>query len=144
MTDKEKIIANIERLKSLTGRNGMPEAQDYYKGKNDAYNSVLRYIKSLPAEQPSEELVEAFDEVLPNPNWYISNDGEDAYNVKQMEEMFCAGAQWQKDKLLNKACKWLNKNVVEYHPRKGELRPIVNINAFREAMEKEDEQCSTE
>lgn len=55
MTQIEQIKAEIERLKSLTGRNGLPEAQDYYKGKIDAYNSVLLYINSLPTE-PSEDL----------------------------------------------------------------------------------------
>jgi len=61
-------------------------------------------IGKIPAEQrQSEELEEAFDEVLPSPNWYISNDGEDAYNVKQMEEMFCAGADWQKEQMMKSA-----------------------------------------
>lgn len=46
-------------------------------------------------------------------------------------------AQWQKEQTINKACEWLNENVVEYHPRTGKLRPIVNTNAFREAMDEQ-------
>jgi hypothetical protein len=68
----------------------------------------------------------------------LDNEVEEAY--KTAELTFKRGAQWQKEQTINKASQWLNENVVEYHPRTGKLRPIVNINAFREAMEKEDEQ----
>lgn len=71
---------------------------------------------------------------------YAGGDEEDLWGDDCIRDAIKHGANWQKQQTINKACVWLNKNVVEYHPRKGELRPIVNSNAFREAMEKEDEQ----
>lgn len=63
------------------------------------------------------------------------------------ELIFCCArhfTDWQKQRTIDKACEWLNKNVVEYHPRKCELRPIINTNAFREAMEGEQPILKTE
>ena len=67
----------------------------------------LKKVQNTPVEQLSEDFEEAFDEVLPYPNRHIS---EDAYNIKQMEEMFCAGAKWQKEQLINNACTWILNN----------------------------------
>lgn len=158
MTDKEKIINEIERLKAEI---------PYHENAWSVLNKLKGFINSLPDEQlcwndmteeeksgfffdlshqkqikqPSEDLEKAAKEyvkencILPED----CNDGNNPYYEECTAAVFKDGAQWQKEQTIKKACEWLNKNVVEYHPRKGELRPIVNINAFREAMKKEDE-----
>lgn len=111
MIDKTKVLAEIERLKIEKRKENLPFHAIYYDGYDAACDKIIAYLNSLSAE-PSKELEEAFDEVLPNPNWYISNDGEDAYNVKQMEEMFCAGANWQKEQMMKSAIEgcWIKRN----------------------------------
>jgi len=140
MTQIEQIKAEIERLTEVTGH----ALSEYENGRRSAMYDIrkqlTKYINSLPAEHPSEESIKD-----------LIQKAEELYGVKdksfplsefpkeEKRQAFIKGAQWQKGQIINKACEWLNKNMVEYHPRKGELRPIVNINAFREAMEKEDE-----
>lgn len=132
MTQIEQIKAEIERLTEVTGY----ALSEYENGRRSAMYDIrkqlIEYINILPAEQSSEDLE---DEIYNY--WRNELTTEDIVTISKDDFIFHAThfAQWQKEKLLNKACKWLNKNVVEYHPRKGELRPIVNINAFREAME---------
>lgn len=133
MTDKEKIIAEIERLTEVTGY----ALSEYENGRRSAMYDIrkqlIEYINSLPAEQQSEELEEEIKRK------YKSNNAL-MMPIEDFRKIIIHFTDWQKQRTINKACEWLNKNVVEYHPRKGELRPIVNINSFREAMEKEDEQ----
>lgn len=144
MTNKEKIIAKIERLKEI----GCPlqKGSDYQHGYDEFYTQIKTFINSLPTEQPSEDLEKAAtaltNEIVGELNLgdYTDHSGHNAH-WHSFKEGVVAGAQWQKEKIINKASQWLNENVVEYHPRKGKLRPIVNINAFRDAMEKEGEQC---
>ena len=135
MTKIETIIAEIKRLKA--------EAFNNFKNRSlvtDVANSqriaiceqLLHFINSLPEDQPNEDLEKEIDRVV-----------KEVVTPEVLQDYiagFKAGAQWQKEQLINKACEWLNKNVVEYHPRTGTLKPVVNLNAFREAMEKEDEQ----
>jgi len=88
-------------------------------------------------KQPNEDLereIKLYQ--LRNP---VINHQEKSLNdlVKRVAIYF---TQWQKEQTINKASQWLNENVVEYHPRTGKLRPVVNINAFREAMEKQNEE----
>ena len=132
MTQIETIIAEIERrrvkYKELISKSFGVE-QEYFKGMAVVADEMMLFINSLPAEQPSEELMVVAQSYT-----------EKGSQCQEEMDAFIAGAQWQKEQTINKACQWLNDNVVEYHPRKGELRPVVNINAFREAMEKEDEQ----
>ena len=37
--------------------------------------------------------------------------------------------------MIDKACKWMEENLREVHPRTGKEVCIVNLNSFREAME---------
>lgn len=149
MTDKEKIIAEIERLKAEAFNNINHDAKrdmvtDVANSQRIAIcEQLLHFIDSLPAEQPSEDLEKAAKDFVEKNSPYtdefmLDNEVEEAYKIAELT--FKRGAQWQKEQIINKASQWLNENVVEYHPRTGKLRPIVNINAFREAMEKEDEQ----
>lgn len=83
-------------------------------------------INSIPDEKPSEDSNDPKND---------SDHSETLYTYEQINILANNRAQWQKEQTINKACKWLNENIVEYRPRTGKLRPIVNINAFREAME---------
>lgn len=94
----ERVFAAAAEKSGVAGM-----ARDYQFAENLQRMMIDLRDKLCASEQPSEELEEAFDEVLPNPNWYISNDGEDAYNVKQMKEMFNAGANWQKEQIMKSA-----------------------------------------
>ena len=38
---------------------------------------------------------------------------------------------------IEKACDWLKTNVTYTHPRTGETKCVVNLNAFRDAMKGE-------
>lgn len=135
MTQIETIIAEIERLMNWKPKaipSGMRQ-RDVLNIRKGVLLTLKAFINSLPAEQPSEELE------------YLATSLEEAIDTsphsrETIISYMLQAAQWQKEQTINKASQWLNKNVVEYHPRKGELRPIVNSNAFREAMEKEDEQ----
>ena len=125
MNNKELILSKINELR-FTNKHG----DEFEQGFNNALDCISNFLISLPAEQPSEELEEAA-------NIYANKQGLELKPFAR--RFFIAGANWQREQTINKASQWLNENVVEYHPRKGELRPIVNINAFREAMGKEDE-----
>ena len=134
MTDRQKILDEIKRLKHY---GTIPYDMDALKG----IYMIETFVKSLPSEQPSEGLEEAAtaltNEIVGelNAGDYTDHSGHNAH-WHSFKEGVVAGANWQKEQTINKACGWLNKNVVEYHPRTGKLRPVVNINAFREAMEK--------
>lgn len=138
MTQIEQIKAEIERLYN-------EEAERFDTSQEIGAKRILdkldNFINSLPAEQASEELEEEIDSYLTTNRQYAGGDEEDLWGDDCIRDAIKHGTKWQKEQTINKACEWLNKNVVEYHPRKGELRPIVNINAFRDAMEKEGEQC---
>lgn len=49
--------------------------------------------------------------------------------------IFIQGAEWADKTMIDKACKWMEENLREVHPRTGEEVCIVNLNSFREAME---------
>lgn len=127
----ERIKDKIEQLKG--------EAS-YHENVQSVLNKLKVYIDIISTEQPSEELEKAAaaltNEIVGELNvWdYTDHSGHNSH-WHSFKEGVVAGAKWQKEQTISKACEWLNKNVVEYHPRKGQLRPIVNINAFREAME---------
>lgn len=52
-----------------------------------------------------------------------------------VQEGFKAGAKWQKERMINKACKWLKEHATFMHPRKQRPVCMINLNVFREAME---------
>ena len=126
MTQIETISAKIEQLKEEL--KDLPSS-DYKDGVIYVLEEeLIPFINSLSSEKPSEELeyiATSLEETI----------GTSPHSRETIISYLQQAAQWQKEQMINKACKWLNENIVEYHPRKGELRPIVNINAFREAME---------
>jgi len=146
MIDKAKVLGEIERLKIEKRKEKLPFHALYYDGYEAACDKIIAYLNSIPVEkQPSVDLENAAtaltNEIVGelNAGDYTDHSGHNAH-WHSFKEGVVAGAQWQKEQTINKACEWLNKNVVEYHPRTGKLRPVVNINAFREAMENQNEE----
>lgn len=108
MTDKEKIIAEIERLKEI----GCPlqKGSDYQHGYDEFYTQIKTFINSLPAE-PSEDLEKEIKLYqLRNP---FINHQEKSLNdlIKRIAIYF---AQWQKEQVIEKACGWLQKHMNDY------------------------------
>lgn len=136
---REKISSYLYNLIFDQAHRGAPMLQHGDRRINEEVDLILKMAireldKKVPAEQPSEDLdVEIKLE-------YKSNYKLKELTLVEFRRIIYYFANWQKEQTINKAIQWLNENVVEYHPRKGELKPVVNINAFREAMEKEDEQ----
>ena len=100
MTDKAKILAEIERQKKIY----MYDTSKHSFGRMIQCNDLLVFINSLPEEPVSEDLEEAannYAELLPQ--------GRIAKKYCKID--FKAGARWQKDKTISKACEWLQRNI---------------------------------
>ena len=128
MTDKKLIKAEIERLQKKYYQRG--EESDalhdgygmYWGGVFSCLNEIDTFINSLPEEPVSEELEDAALAYC-NSNW----------KLKESLDAFKAGAQWQKKRLISKACEWLADRVahdsIDY--------PMANkylVEDFRKAM----------
>lgn len=50
------------------------------------------------------------------------------------EHAYFAGSENTRKKFIEKACEWLKNNVTYTHPRTGETKCVVNLNAFIDAM----------
>ena len=104
MTDKEKIIQEIERR--IHFLDGMINT-DFGRGSLDALNKVLDFINSLPAEQPSEDLEKAAKDFVEKNSPYtdefmLDNEVEEAYKIAELT--FKRGAQWQKEQMIKGLC----------------------------------------
>ena len=128
MTQIEKIKAEIERLKkSLPWGSCASQISMECNCKNEAYNEVLSYIDSLSDTEKdfgikSSDLEEAAHSYVDTAiEWFDSEGNPCCYPA------FIAGAQWQKErdqstielaedhaylagqeKIIEKACEWLN------------------------------------
>lgn len=134
MTDKEKILDEIVRIRdeneTYPNKDKDLINSSLYEGRKQVCQMLLDFINSLPSEKSSEDLeylATSLEETI----------GTSPHSRETIISYLQQTAQWQKEKDIDKVCEWLNKNVVEYHPRTGELKPVVNLNAFREAMEDE-------
>lgn len=94
MSNIEKIKAEIERLKV-----------DYlYRGYtfvSTAMQQLLNFIDSLPEEKPSDDLEEAARQYTQEmlESWKFDSTG-----VRPIREPFIAGAEWQKEQMMDE---WL-------------------------------------
>ena len=92
MKDKQKILAEIERLYC-------EEAEKYDTSQEIGAKRILdelsKFINSLPAEQPSEDLEEAA-------NLYANKQGLELKPFAR--RFFIAGAQWQKEQMMKGFC----------------------------------------
>lgn len=104
MTDKEKILAEIERLKNT--------AEDYIaqggvdcicaRGNVEMADDIIKFINSLPEEPVSEDLEKAAEEYAYT-NWASDDYHEGAAEglpfdaIGHTEKCFKDGAKWQKE-----------------------------------------------
>ena len=115
MTDKEKIIAEIERLKSC--KLNLEEDTEYLRGYDFAIDTIEEFINSLSAEQQNDDLdgeIKLYQ--LRNP---VINHNERSLNelIKRVATYF---ANWQKEQLMKSAIdgcyisrnKYTKKNVL--------------------------------
>ena len=151
MTDKEKIRQEIERL-----MNELIQEKEKGFGSDidDAcileLQNVLTFIDSLQEEPISKDLDEELDKVVYQGKVYtrIYRDKLDQFanrypkKVPRPEKKFAkysetdmviavkAGAQWQKEWMIDKACEWLEDNVFS-----SEQLDRNYSDKFRKAME---------
>ena len=114
MTDKEKILAEIERLynQSLADENrqadrGLERAANVSYGKSIACKELLSFINTLPKEPVSEDLEDAAikyaDENTEDPTEMNEYDSEYFDWHDYCERVYKAGAQWQKEQMMKDA-----------------------------------------
>ena len=99
MNKVEKIKSEIERLKkSLPWGNCASQLSMECNCKNEAYNEVLSYINSLEEEPISNDLKEAAHS-------YVDTTIEcfDSESNPCCYPAFIAGAEWQKEKMMENA-----------------------------------------
>ena len=142
MTDKEKIIAEIERrIKWKEMYLGVGNSnEDERKRFIEEYKSLLSFINSLPPKPVSEGLEEMADKMMPS-KYCWSGDGETTlYTRKQMKEFFKDGAKWNREQFINKACGWLKDKFYQspYDSTKviTKFSNIIDVvNDFKQTME---------
>lgn len=100
MTDKEKIRAEIVRLKNNVGSALLGYDMGEENGAFLAYEKVLAFINSLPEEPASKDLEEEIERFSDYSNLLAPQE-----EVEIIARHF---ANWQKERLINKACKWLS------------------------------------
>ena len=133
MTDKEKIRKEVERLqKELVKEKEKGLGSDVDDACILELQNVLTYIDSLQEDPVSNDLEEAATKYarkqLSNPDYPTYND------EYEMECAFEAGAQWQKQQLIEKACEWLNNF---YSEDRHCYLVAEDIKAFKQAMEEQ-------
>lgn len=123
MTQKEKILAEIERLRNDFPKVISQKEKDcqwlYWRG----LNKIKYFINSLPEEPVSEDF-KKFEEQ------YLEKEKEEILSVYDRHAGLVDGAQWQKKKTIDKACMYLNEH------RDGFITDDY-IKDFRKALEEE-------
>lgn len=99
MTEEEKIRAEVERLRALTA-----------DPISNPFDLVLHFIDSLPEEKVSEDLEEAAEEYAS----VYKQVGYDEDHILSVSDSYIAGADWQKEHTIDKACEWLKENMNKY------------------------------
>ena len=122
MTDKEKIIAEIERLrKNLPWGGSAAQLSMECNCKNEAYTEIEKYINSLPEEPVSKGLEEKINEL---------NKRYPEVSFAKLTRIAVSVDRWEKELSINRACEWLNENLVDVDCVKKD-----KIERFRKAME---------
>ena len=130
--DKDALVAEIEKELNTTKK----YSTEYVNGKKYALNKILSFIDTLEVkeveEEPvSEDLGEAANTYVDN--WYkLNNLDKESYpiDVEISKNDFKAGAKWQKEQLIEKACVFLKStDFYKYYNREF-------VKEFVKAMEK--------
>lgn len=126
MTDKEK----LEKIKVLADamynrmQNLTTDTSGIRKAMYDYHQFIINeYYKEEPVSKDLEEA--AYNFVMNN----FGNPKEPLYKFDQ--RCFKAGAQWQKEQTIDKACEWLLKNESYAKPTE------VLVRDFKQALEKQ-------
>ena len=146
MTQIEQVKSEIERILNLFPKphgKVLPIDQNAYNLLGD----LKLFIESIPAEQQNYDLKkaaikEAHKRYRDCPPLNIGGDYEFAECHEEERELFVEGAlwgaNWQKDKLLAKACEWLKENIYNrvYKCNDGLGFPTAAfLEEFKKAME---------
>ena len=113
-TNKEKIIAELERLKHY---GTIPYDRDIFEG----VCLIESFINSLPAEQPSKVLEEAAEEY----------SGKSAH---PLNNAFKAGAKWQEEQIMKSAIDALVDDVTQKVKSLDRVFEIVDVVNDKVAM----------
>lgn len=117
MTQIQQIRAEIERLYC-------EEVEKYDTSQEIGAKRILdelsKFINSLPAEQPSEELEKEIEYYLITNRQYAGGDEEDSWGDDCIRDAIKHGDQWQKEQMLKSAIdgcyisrnKYTKKNVL--------------------------------
>jgi len=131
LIDKDAVVAEIERrISILAGGTGHPEVVKRVDGIIKGYKSILFFLDSLEVKEV--DLDKEIDRELET-RWR----GEYLYTQKFRESakhFYELGLNANNNSVIEKACEWLKNNVVYTHPRTGETKCVVNLNAFIDAM----------
>lgn len=124
MTDKEKTIKELK------------EVLDNLDITNKYRLNLIKAIEYLQEEPVSEDLEKVAE-------LYTLDDSIKPWR-NLTKEAFIAGAKWKKQKIVDKACKWIDENAAKYLVDRfvGSTR-VVGIDTsitedFRKDMEDED------
>ena len=132
LINKDAVVAEIEKELNTTKK----YSTEYVNGKKYALNKILSFIDTLEVkeveEEPvSEDLGEAANTYVNN--WYkLNNLDKESYpiDVEISKNDFKAGAKWQKEQLIEKACVFLKStDFYKYYNREF-------VKEFVKAMEK--------
>ena len=137
--NKTALVAEIERkmnlCKQILLRSRTRQDDDYHQGNIDAYEVVISLLDTLEVKEVEEEPT--------------SNDLEEAAKnhksaihivspqwTSEVEKAFKAGAEWQKEQIIDKACEWLRTNYEDIGIRYIRGHKVEDeIEAFKKAME---------
>lgn len=133
MTDKERILAFIEkRIKwNEDWMKRDPKPSDI--GRIEEAKCIRRFIDSQPAQE-EDPVSEDLEKVADQYSQGIESDyTNDMFDRGDIYEAVIYGAQWQKQQIIQKACKWLDGNTSPYFTIiKNPGLAKVNINFFND------------
>ena len=123
MTDKEKLktIKVLADAMYYATQNLCTDASRLHKAM-EAYHQfvITEYHKEDPVSENLEQAAKKYADKHPT--------------CGLAKHSFKAGAQWQKELFINKACAWLEENL-HYYWSQGCTDPTEFINDFKKAME---------
>ena len=139
LIDKDAVVAEIERrISILAGGTGHPEVVKRVDGIIKGYKSILFFLDSLEVKE-----VELWKEIDKEWNKCEPIDDGMGLEIASIEHeqfdniakrFYKLGLNANNNSVIEKACEWLKNNVVYTHPRTGETKCVVNLNAFIDAM----------
>lgn len=110
---------------------------------NDKEKAALLAIKLEGEVGTSPHSRQAIEEAFLEMAAWKDKEMQETIEVAE-DHAFFAGSETMREKLMiktintdafiEKACEWLKNNVTYTHPRTGETKCVVNLNAFIDAM----------